>query len=76
MQALQAIEAKVQASPDKQVSQSDPDARSMRHRGGGIVGYNVQAAVDTEHHLIVAHERTNVGHDRSALAAMAGQAKV
>lgn len=75
MQALQAIEAKVQASPDKQVSQSDPDARSMRHRGGGIVGYNVQAAVDTKHHLIVAHERTNVGHDRSALAAMAGQAK-
>ena len=75
MQALQAIEAKVQASPDKQVSQSDPDARSMRHRGGGIVGYNVQAAVDTKHHLIVAHELTNVGHDRSALAAMAGQAK-
>jgi transposase len=75
MQALQAIEAKVQASPDKQVSQSDPDARSMRHRGGGIVGYNVQAAVDTKHHLIVAHELTNVGHDRSALAMMAGQAK-
>ena len=75
MQALQAIEAKVQASPDKQVSQSDPDARSMRHRGGGIVGYNVQAAVDTKHHLIVAHELTNVGHDRSALATMASQAK-
>lgn len=75
MQALQAIEAKVQASPDKQVSQSDPDARSMRHRGGGIVGYNVQAAVDTKHPLIVAHELTHVGHDRSALAAMAGQAK-
>jgi hypothetical protein len=47
----------------------------MRHRGGGIVVYNVQAAVDTKHHLIVAHELTNVGHDRSALAAMAGQTK-
>ena len=75
MNALQAIEEQVQVAPDKQVSISDPDARSMQHRGGGIVGYNVQAAVDTKHHLIVAHELTNVGHDRSALAKIAGQAK-
>ena len=40
-------------------------------RGTGIVGYNVQTAVDTKHHLIVAHEVTNVGHDRTQLAAMA-----
>ena len=75
MAQLQAIEEKVQAAPDKQISMSDPDARSMQHRGGGIVGYNVQAAVDTKNHLIVAHELTNVGHDRSALAKIAGQAK-
>ena len=74
MAQLQAIEEKVQAAPDKQISMSDPDARSMQHRGGGIVGYNVQAAVDTKNHLIVAHELTNVGHDRSALAKIAGQA--
>lgn len=54
---------------------SDPDARSMQHRGGGIVGYNMQVAVDTKNHLIVAHELTNVGHDRSSLAAIANQAK-
>ena len=54
---------------DQQISETDPDARSMATsgRGSGMVGYNVQSAVDTEHHLIVAHEVTNVGHDRSAL---------
>ena len=59
----------------QQISLSDPDARSMKHRGGGLVGYNVQTAVDTEHHLIVAHEVTNVGSDRRQLAKMAQQAK-
>jgi hypothetical protein len=45
-------------------------------RGSGVVGYNVQVAVETEHHLIIAHEVTNVGSDRSQLAAMAKAAKV
>jgi hypothetical protein len=60
-------------SPDQQVSLTDPDARSMATsgRGSGVVGYNVQVAVETEHHLIVAHEVTNVGSDRSQLATMA-----
>ena len=64
-------------APGKQISLTDPDARSMATsgRGTGMVGYNVQTAVDTEHHLIVAHEVTNVGHDRTQLANMASQAK-
>ena len=68
----------MQASEDKQISLTDPDARSMATSGKdtGIVGYNVQSAVDTTHHLIVAHEVTNVGTDRSALADMAKQARV
>ena len=67
MQALKAMEQQIQAAPDKQVSLTDPDARSMATsgRGTGMVGYNVQTAVDTEHHLIVAHEVTNLGHDRT-----------
>ena len=62
-------------APDKQISLSDRDSRSMKTRGTGIVGYNLQAAVEPEHHLIVAHEVTNVGSDRAQLAAMAEQAR-
>jgi transposase len=75
MQQLKVIEAQMLASPDQQVSLTDPDARSMKNRDGGIVGYNVQTVVDAKHHLIVAHEVTNVGVDRELLAAMANQAR-
>jgi transposase len=77
LQKLEAIAKLVEASPDKQISLTDPDSRSMATsgRGSGVVGYNVQTAVETEHHLIVAHEVTNVGSDRSQLAATAKAAK-
>ncbi|MFZ0853948.1 MAG: IS1182 family transposase, partial [Hyphomicrobiaceae bacterium] len=65
------------ASPDEQISLTDPDSRSMATsgRGSGVVGYNVQVAVDTEHHLIITHEVTNSGSDRAQLANMAEQAR-
>ena len=74
---LNAINAEMMKSEDKQVSLTDPDARSMATSGKdtGIVGYNVQIAVDTQHHLIVAHEVTNVGTDRHQLLNMAEQAR-
>ncbi len=77
MGRLAKFEARMLATPDQQISLTDPDARSMATsgRGSGMVGYNVQAAVDTKHHLIVAHEVTNVGSDRSQLSAIAKQAK-
>jgi transposase len=74
MKELKAIEIQLNESPDKQVSLTDPDARSMMTRGTGIVGYNVQTAVDTQNHLIVAHEVTNSGSDRDQLSSMAKQA--
>ena len=77
MQSLKAMERQVEEAPDQQISLTDPDARSMATsgKGTGVVGYNVQIAVDAEHHLIVAHEVTNVGTDRSQLAAMGGKAR-
>jgi len=67
----------LQQAPDRQISLTDPDARSMATsgRGTGMVGYNVQTAVDTTHHLIVSHEVTNEGHDRAQLAAMGERAQ-
>src|SRR5262245_17562190 len=64
-------------SEEKQISLSDPEARSMAtsRKDTGIVGYNVQIAVDTQHHLIVAHDVTNVGSDRNQLANMADRAR-
>ena len=77
MQRLAAIEKLMLASPDQQISLTDPDSRSMATsgRGSGVVGYNVQVAVDTERHLIIAHEVTNSGSDRAQLANIASQAK-
>jgi len=77
MQRLEVLEAQRLASPDQQISLTDPDARSMATsgRGSGVVGYNVQAAVDTEHHLIVSHEVINAGNDRGQLAEMSGKAR-
>jgi Transposase domain (DUF772) len=77
MRKSKALEAAVRAAPDKQISLTDADARSMATSGKdtGMVGYNVQAAVDAKPHLIVAHEVTNIGNDRSQLSAMAKQAQ-
>src|SRR5919206_1388500 len=77
MQALKVMEQTVQGAPDQQVSLTDPDARSMATSGKGTatVGYNVQIAVDAEHHLIVAHEVINQGYDRHQLAPMALKAQ-
>lgn len=74
-QYLRKIETQLMATPDKQISLTDPDARSMKSRGVGIIGYNVQIAVDAGTHLIVAHEVINKGNDRKQLSTMALRAR-
>jgi hypothetical protein len=76
MKELKEIQVQLESTPAGQVSLTDPDARAMATSNSrGMVGYNVQTAVDAEHHLIVAHEVTNIGTDRRQLSNMAKQAK-
>jgi len=75
MARLKKLEVRMLEAPDMQLSLTDPDARSMNSRGSGVVGYNLQSAVDSKHHLIIAHEVSNVGSDRKQLSPMAKQAK-
>jgi transposase len=77
LQEFKKIGVAVRTAPDQQISLTDPDARSMATsgKGTGVVGYNVQTAVDARNHLIVAHQVTNIGHDRDQLSKMAEHAR-
>ena len=77
MRRLERLKVEMLATPDQQISLTDPDARSMATsgRGSGVVGYNVQIAVEANHHLIVMHEVTNDGTDRSQLSHVANETK-
>jgi hypothetical protein len=77
MRRLESLKVEMLATSDQQISLTDPDSRSMATsgRGSGVVGYNVQVAVDTKHHLIITHEVTNDGTDRSQLSHVANETK-
>ena len=77
MRRLEVLKVQMLASPDQQISLTDPDARSMATsgRGSGVVGYNVQVAVETTNHLIITHEVINEGSDRAQLSPVAKEAK-
>ena len=72
---LDALEPELEKTEDKQISLTDPESRSLRTRGTGIVGYNVQIAVEPDNHLIVANAVTNQFNDHRQLSPMAIAAK-
>jgi len=73
---LKALEEEVNNHPDKQLSTVDPDSRLMKTQGmTRAVCYNMQSAVDTKHHLIVAHEVTNKP-DRGQLCQVAKEVQI
>jgi transposase len=76
-ETLRAIEQRMDSTGETQISLTDPDCRAMAttSKQPRVVGYNVQSVVETKHHLIVAHEVTNLGYDREALSMMAHAAK-
>jgi transposase len=74
-EALRADLARLEASGQTQLSQTDPDARLLSKNGRVVAGYNVQIAVDDKHKLIVASEVVNDGNDTGQLHAMAKAAK-
>lgn len=65
----------LEVSGQSQVSLTDKDARAMSMGRGSTIGYNVQAAVDAKHSLIVATEVTNTTSDLGALGMMAIKAQ-
>lgn len=75
MKAMETVKAELAKAPDGQLSQTDPDARSMKTRGTGVVGYNIQTTVETKHLLIIDHETTNVSSDRGQLSTRATRAR-
>jgi hypothetical protein len=77
MRRLELLKVEMLATPDQQISLTDPDARSMATsgRGSGVVGYNVQIAVEANHHLIIMHEVTSDGTDRSQLSHVANETR-
>jgi hypothetical protein len=75
LEELKVLEVEVNRHPEKQLSTTDPDSRLLKTQGmTRAVCYNVQSAVDTKHHLIVAHEVTNKP-DRGYLCEMGKQAQ-
>jgi hypothetical protein len=77
LKSLAALEVRMRSTDEHQISLTDPDARAMTSQSHSayVVGYNVQSAVDTQNHIIVAHEVSNVGIDKGHLSSMAGKAR-
>lgn len=77
LKEIKAIEAAVEQASDKQISLTDPDARAMstNARSSGTVSYNVQAAVDSKHYLIVAHDVSMAMGDQRQLTKMSKLAR-
>lgn len=70
-----ARQSQLEQSGERQISETDADARMMKTREGSTVSYNVQVAVDSLHKLIVVADVTNAMNDSQQLVSISRQAK-
>lgn len=69
------LEEGLKTSGEPQISTTDSDARALLVQGQVVeISFNIQAAVDAKHNLVVATHTINK-NDRSALSAIAIEAK-
>lgn len=71
----EALQKELDESDEPQVSTTDPDSRALLIHGQVVeVSYNIQAAVDDKHNLVIATHTIN-RNDHNALTAIALEAK-
>ena len=66
---------RLQATGEKQILDTDPQAYTMHTKNGLYPSYNIQTATDPKHHIITSFAATNLNNDQGLLHFVANQAR-